>query len=469
MLSGVLLSSWSYLKSEKFKTQETQFWVCSIALAIIGLVLFSIGTATTEEAIKSNSIIFTFANAAYLASIVFQTLFCISLRKFVSVKTIYLAAIGVVIFAMHFEYLRGSGNFVGRVLEVACIISVLSCIQIYQLKKVLGSQPSIQLKFLFIFTLFELVLVILRVVVSALQVNPVLTIEAIPMSLMAILWLNLAFNVLSYLTMLGFWSERSTAKQVAISLENERISALLLERDKLVSSLLTANKSAATGALSASLAHELNQPIGASRINLYSLKKALDGKNLRDTQIHEIIGRIDNDNERAGKIVSSLRSIFTQEGDVVQNISLMSVIDSVVDLIRGECNTNRIELIVQIEDAQISINRVELQQVLLNLLNNAIDALKSEPQDYKRVIHIKANKSSEKIELTVSDNGPGVPALMTSRIFELFQTQKDTGMGIGLWLSRYIVERFGGQIAYSPNEGRGSKFIIHIPLKRDMG
>lgn len=468
MLGGVLMSSWSYLRDEYFKSQETKLWIHSIALAIIGLTLFAIGTATTQEAMKSNSIVFTFANVFYLGSIATQLLFCVSLRKPVSKKSIYLFILGIVIFGIHFEYLRGSGNFVGRVLEVASIICILLVMQLYQLQKVLRVQSSLQLKFLFIFTLLELVSVILRLVVAALQVNPVLTIDSIPMSLMAVTWFNLSFNVLSYLTMLGFWSERSAARQVEASIENERISALLDERERLIGSLLAANKSAATGALSASLAHELNQPIGASRINLFTLRRVLTGRGIHDDAIEEIISRIELDNQRSGDIVAALHSIFKQESVITSRISIAEALNSVVHLVQGECIRLGIALEVHIDDALINANRVELQQVFLNLLNNAIDALKTNQQTEQKSIWLRCMKHSDSVQVLISDNGPGISEQLAPRIFDLFETSKKAGMGLGLWLSQYCIQRIDGEISYAPRVGGGSEFVVDIPLKRDI-
>jgi len=326
-------------------------------------------------------------------------------------------------------------------------------------------QTSTQLKFLFAFTFLELAMVIGRLLVSAMQVNPVLSISSIPMSLMAVTWFNLAFNVLSYLTMLGFWSERAKSRQAAVTAENERITSLLSERETLINSLLLSNKSAAAGALSASLAHELNQPIGASRINLFTLKKHLVDKTLIDEELDAIIGRMEFDNQRAGEIVSALRAMFSQAPQEVQRINLSALVGSTTGLVSGECKLYQIALQVDVpQELDVQVSRVELQQVLLNLLNNAIDALKEMPEELAKQIAISAIQKDGFAQLTVQDNGPGISAQVSSQVFELFSSQKDSGLGVGLWLSRYIMERSGGSIAYQPNLGGGSQFVLNIPL-----
>jgi signal transduction histidine kinase len=465
MLAGVLTSASTYIRDEYSKSQEIKLWLASIFLSIIGLILFAIGTATTAEAIKTNSVVFTFANAFYLASIVFQTLFCFSLRGVVSKKTIYIFLLGVFAFAVHFEYLRGSGNFVGRVLEVAFLTSSLLVTQLFSLRKALRVQTSTQLKFLFAFTFLELAMVIGRLLISAMQVNPVLSMSEIPMSLMAVIWFNLAFNVLSYLTMLGFWSERAKLRQLAVATENERIASLLSEREALINSLLLSNKSAAAGALSASLAHELNQPIGASRINLFTLKKHIEDKSIGDKELDTIIGRMEFDNQRAGEIVSALRAMFSQAPQEVERINLSALVGSTISLVSGECKVYQIALQIDVpKELEVQVSRVELQQVLLNLLNNAIDALKEMPKELVKQITINATQKDGFAQLTVQDNGPGISAQVSSQVFELFSSKKQSGLGVGLWLSRYIMERSGGSIACQPNLAGGSQFVLNIPL-----
>ena len=465
MLAGVLTSASTYIRDEYSKSQEIKLWLSSIALSIIGLILFAFGTATTAEAVKSNSVAFTFANAFYMASIVFQTLFCFSLRQVISKKVIYLCTIFIIIFAVHFEFLRGSGNFVGRVLEVAFLSSSLLVTQLVSLRKALRVQTSIQLKFLFAFTFLELAMVIGRLIVSAMQVNPVLSISAIPMSLMAVTWFNLAFNMLSYLTMLGFWSERAKVRQVAVVAENERINSLLAERETLINSLLLSNKSAAAGALSASLAHELNQPIGATSINLFTLKKHLVDSSMSDAQLDDIISRIEFDNQRAGEIVSALKAMFSQAPQEVEKINLFDLLHSTTSLVIGECRSHQVTLQIDVpKELEVRVSRVELQQVILNLLNNAVDALKEMPKEFAKQITISATQKDGFAQLTVQDNGPGISDEMSSQVFELFSSQKDSGLGVGLWLSRYIMERSGGSITYKPNLPVGSQFVLNIPL-----
>jgi C4-dicarboxylate-specific signal transduction histidine kinase len=194
----------------------------------------------------------------------------------------------------------------------------------------------------------------------------------------------------------------------------------------------------------------------------------LTGRGIHDDAIEEIISRIELDNQRSGDIVAALRSIFTQEGVITSCISTAEALNSVVRLVQGECIRLGIALEVHIDDALINANRVELQQVFLNLLNNAIDALKTNQQTEQKSIWLRCMKHSDSVQVLISDNGPGISEQLAPRIFDLFETSKKAGMGLGLWLSQYCIQRIDGEISYAPRVGGGSEFVVDIPLKRDI-
>jgi C4-dicarboxylate-specific signal transduction histidine kinase len=334
-------------------------------------------------------------------------------------------------------------------------------IQAAELYRILRTRCSEQLRYLLAFTLLEFILVIARVVVAATQVNPVLNINEVPFSMLAVLVAALGVNVLSYLTMVGFWSERAVTRRKMLEVENERVAHLLNEREALIGSLMLANKSSAAGAMSASLAHEINQPIASSRINLFTLRRYLSNKETNPEEIEQLLAHMEFDNQRAGDIVATLRSIFNQQEFSIQNIPLVKAIESTVGLARGELSMAAINLQIDIPDGLlVQANMVELQQVLLNLLNNAIDALRKVDSNVKTIC-ISAKQNTENlVELKVQDNGPGVPSEFVKTMFDLFATQKKTGMGVGLWLCQHILSRWGGSIRYEPGQIGGSIFIV---------
>ena len=109
-----------------------------------------------------------------------------------------------------------------------------------------------------------------------------------------------------------------------------------------------------------------------------------------------------------------------------------------------------------------------MQQIFINIINNAIDALKTQEQSEQKTIWLRSMRHSDRVQVLISDNGPGISEQLAPRIFDLFETSKKAGMGIGLWLSRYCIQRIGGEISYVPRVGGGSEFLINITPKRDI-
>jgi signal transduction histidine kinase len=247
-----------------------------------------------------------------------------------------------------------------------------------------------------------------------------------------------------------------------INTEKEQIKRLLTERESLIASLLKANKTAATGALSASIAHELNQPLGASNLNIQFLKMKLDKGVLNPELGKEVLEALEADNQRAATIVKSLRSIFTESESNSELVRLGDSISRVLDIARPELKAKHIQIQLRVEeDCVIRVNPSEIEQVILNLVNNAAQALASSDTAERRIT-IEANKVGAQVLLAVSDNGSGVPDKFKSQLFELLNTTKKTGMGLGLWLCKHIVTRYGGSIHYEDAIVGGAKFVVKL-------
>jgi C4-dicarboxylate-specific signal transduction histidine kinase len=228
---------------------------------------------------------------------------------------------------------------------------------------------------------------------------------------------------------------------------------------------MKANKTAATGALSASIAHELNQPLGASNLNIQFLKMKLEKGVLNPELGKEILDSLEEDNKRAATIVKSLRSIFNDSNLNAEEVLVSDLIAKVLNIVTPELRSKNIQIQLRIDDGLIiKVNSAEIEQVILNLLNNAGQSL-ANSGTLQRRIAIEAAKVGQSICLSISDNGAGVPLEFKSQLFELLSTTKQTGMGLGLWLSKHILTRYGGSIHYEDVVGGGAKFIVKLPVE----
>jgi C4-dicarboxylate-specific signal transduction histidine kinase len=178
----------------------------------------------------------------------------------------------------------------------------------------------------------------------------------------------------------------------------------------------------------------------------------------------EILDSLEADNQRASTIVKSLRSIFTEGESNTQEVQLGDLIAKVLDIVRPELKSKNIQIQLRVDDdLLIQVNSAEIEQVILNLLNNAIQAL-ANSGTLQRRIAIEAIQTGKSVQLSVSDNGTGVSLEFQSHLFELLSTTKQTGMGLGLWLCKHIVTRYRGSIHHEDAVGGGANFVIELPL-----
>ena len=455
ILWGLLFGSRSLFREVKVGQPE-KFWLIALALMATAFTLFAFASITSLA-------LLTLANTCFIANFIYLGLFCRSLNKPIPKYVNMIVLLGLLAFAAFFEYLRQNGSFVERVglislLGAACFIWEL--VELRLQKKI----RSNQLKFLFFTIAAELVLTVARI--SALFIEgelSTLNIYQEGVASSAIRWTYMAMVILSYVAVMGYWTERIAIGSIKVAEENQKITELLKEKERLIYGLLKANKTAATGALSASIAHELNQPLGASNLNIQFLKMKLEKGVINPELGKEILDSLEADNHRAATIVKSLRSIFTESDSSAEKVQLGNLISKVLDIVKPELKSKNIQIQLRVdEQLTVMVNSAEIEQVILNLMNNAVQAL-ANSGTLQRRIAIEAIKSGQLVRLSISDNGDGVSDEFKSHLFELLSTTRQSGMGLGLWLCKHIITRYGGTIFYEEAIGSGATFVFELP------
>ena len=393
-------------------------------------------------------------------------------KPFNKIQTLLLWLIPLGI-AILYEPLRVTPDtFLQRVALITITQEILVAWQLWELIKFYKKdRPSIVswIIFLTIFTLIGSVFRTYRILTGDGPTNIFLYTE--DAFALGIRWITYASNIMTFVALGMFYFQKQLTKenQIANALkstkeENEKITELLKEKERLIYGLMKANKTSATGALSASIAHELNQPLGASNVNIQFLKMKLEKGALNPELGKEILDSLEADNKRAATIVKSLRSIFTDSDSSAQEVQLSDLISKVLDIVKPELKSKNIQIQLSVDDdLPIRVNPTEIEQVILNLVNNAIQSLANSGGLARRVL-IEATKAGQSVVFCVSDNGPGVPPGFKSHLFELLSTTKQTGMGLGLWLCKHIVTRYSGSIHYEDVVGGGAKFVVALPL-----
>jgi PAS domain S-box-containing protein len=218
----------------------------------------------------------------------------------------------------------------------------------------------------------------------------------------------------------------------------------------------------AMGELAASIAHEISQPVSAVVTNADASLRWLSRDPPELDEAREAIRRINRDGKRAGNVISRLRSLFKKTGAAKDRLDLNEIIEEVVILIESEACRNKIVLRKQLaaELPQVLGDKVQLQQVLVNLILNAIEAMAS-VQDRVLLLRTQPDEASQ-VLVTVQDSGIGFDPQNAERIFNAFHTTKASGMGMGLSISRSIVESHGGRLWARLNDGPGATFQFTI-------
>ena len=244
---------------------------------------------------------------------------------------------------------------------------------------------------------------------------------------------------------------------------NLRLSNLLDERNEMIMSLQKLNKSASINALASTIAHEINQPLGASKLNAQFVEMKLESDPGNITLLKEINQSILHDINRASSIVKNLSRLASNQSNSICTVNVLESINEVIGISRSKIESSHIALAIECNPNYcININLDEWHQVLINLVNNAIDALTISKIPNKR-ISISVIKKNDAIRLSIEDNGPGINPGQESQIFELLVSNKKKGTGIGLWLSKNIINRNGGSIIANNLVDGGAQFSIELP------
>jgi C4-dicarboxylate-specific signal transduction histidine kinase len=224
------------------------------------------------------------------------------------------------------------------------------------------------------------------------------------------------------------------------------------------------------GELTASLAHEVNQPIAAALTDANTCLRWLARNHPDVEEAREAASRIVKDATRAAEIISRIRLLFKKGTPQRELVDINEVIREMIGLLQSEATRYSISVRTELslDLPQIMGDRVQLQQVLLNLMMNGIDAMKDGHET--RELAVKSQRAeNEQLMVSVSDTGVGLPAQQADQIFNAFFTTKHHGTGLGLSISRSIVESHGGRLWAADNPPRGASFCFTLLTKTEAG
>jgi signal transduction histidine kinase len=240
-----------------------------------------------------------------------------------------------------------------------------------------------------------------------------------------------------------------------------------VESRQRLAELAHVNRYSAAGELTTSIAHELNQPLGSILTNTETAELMLQGSSPNLDELKEILADIRRDDQRASEVIRRLRSLLKKAPFEARDIDLNETVREVVGFVTALSDGRGIDLKYTpgATGLHISADPVQLQQVILNLMINAMDAI-SGAQARKREINITTSRSGRHAEITVSDTGPGIAAEELENVFNPFFSTKPQGMGMGLAIARTIIEAHRGTISAENQVAGGALFTIKLPIAR---
>ena len=219
------------------------------------------------------------------------------------------------------------------------------------------------------------------------------------------------------------------------------------------------------GALTAAIAHEIKQPITATVTNASAGLRWLAAEPPDLEEVHQALGRIVKGGNRAAEVIGRIQALVKKVPPRRDRLDINQVVLEVIPLILGEVHWNRVELQTQLAPdlPEVPGDRVQLQQVILNLILNAVEAM-SGVADRPRELVVGSGASNSEVFVEVRDSGPGLDAANLDRLFDSFYTTKPNGMGMGLSIRRSIVEAHGGRLVATQNAPHGAVFRFTLPI-----
>jgi two-component system sensor kinase FixL len=222
------------------------------------------------------------------------------------------------------------------------------------------------------------------------------------------------------------------------------------------------------GELATSLAHEVNQPLTAILSNAQAAQRFLSNKSPDIEEVREILHDIVQDSNRAGDVIRRMRALVKKEDIEFGSLDLSSTIREILMLVQSDAALRNVRVVLDVSSdlPQVRGDRIQLQQVLLNLLLNAFDAMTDCPADEREVLLRAEPDGADLVRTSVSDLGTGLTSDKLDRIFQPFFSTKREGLGVGLSISKSIIEAHGGKIWAENNNGRGATFCFTVPIEK---
>ncbi len=293
--------------------------------------------------------------------------------------------------------------------------------------------------------------------------TPVMPRETPTLLAIIVFAIYLVVGTFRYLCFVGFRMTWVDPNNPSENFLNKPLVKAIEEKQQFLQGFIASNRMIGVSALASSLAHQLSQPLTTIAFRAATTRReSIDSGN--NSQLIASLNDISTQSEKLADLVHNLRKLFGAKSDQFKVINLQNITNEILEIIKPTLDLKKITLLVKYQkDPVVFGDSVQLQQVLINIFNNASEAL-SEAEVKDRSISLTLSEREHSAVFTIADNGPGIKPAILSSMFELYNTTKEHGLGVGLWLSKIIVEKHQGQIRAFNHPNGGAIFEIDLPL-----
>jgi two-component system, LuxR family, sensor kinase FixL len=225
------------------------------------------------------------------------------------------------------------------------------------------------------------------------------------------------------------------------------------------------------GALAGSLAHELRQPLAAIVVSAEAAQRLMDSQHPNDEEIRDTLNDIAEQGRRAGEIIAEMRAMLKKDPGQMAAHNMNLIVKAALEMLRSDLMNSRVTPVLRLDPLLPLVygHAVQLQQVVLNLVMNARDAMSEEPVDQRKLTIESKRLAGNEVEISVVDTGPGFSEEMFLNAFEPFRTTKAKGLGLGLAICRSIITAHGGRFVVANNGDKGAAIRFTLPVQNEIG
>lgn len=448
ILASCLINTFEVFRRQKWDAGEV-FWLYGLVSLSVSYLSYGLSTWLGRPGLM-------IANIAFLASYVslaFQLRFWRTKKSNIPSWVL----IAGVAYALVFEFSRDYLPYLARA-SLGQAVSLLLVAHLIWASVHLYRQKKSRQIFLLQVTFFvELCCLLVRIIMLWMQPDTTantISLLSEPFWMMVVRWVLVVANAMSYLTIMTFTLEKTFDS-------NHDLAMLIKEKQILINTMSKMSRSQQAGGMASAMAHELSQPLSTLLLLAKNLNDQVNKNNLND--LKELANILSAETSKSAKILLQLEKLFLPKNSERHPVMISEIIRGAMSVHSTRLSINQIRVEKHGDfDVEVMAEPTQLELVFINLISNSIGVLSN--QAGSRQIELKCSNNHHHCTIEVHDNGPGISPEVLGRIGEMYVSDRQSGSGVGLWLTKEIIESHGGELIVSNQEKAGASFSVILPV-----